>query len=272
MKNKTDDSLNNSFKNLNDRLLETAFAAKGYLRLIYDQLAPFLELHAQIEKMFENVKLIEPSIDWPKTLETLKKIIEELPEQLKETLLLSGKHGWFYDSELPLSNMLKIKRLFEEGKTAEAEAMFISYYKDNLADIELRINTSWSKRAKIITAAFEAHRNGKYELSIPVMLIQADGIFGEIFSLQLCKARHNHQFREAQCDLYAYPLSQPLPLSLNEFEREENFQGLNRHLVLHGKSVDYPSEINSLKTISLLSYVASLPSVTDMVKPIKVNH
>ena len=33
---------------------------------------------------------------------------------------------------------------------------------------------------------------------------------------------------------------------------------LNRHEVLHGESVDYGTEINSLKAISLLYYIASV--------------
>lgn len=46
-----------------------------------------------------------------------------------------------------------------------------------------------------------------------------------------------------------HPLICPLP------ECGANFDGLNRHQVLHRESVDYGTEINSLKAISLLNYV-----------------
>ena len=38
-------------------------------------------------------------------------------------------------------------------------------------------------------------------------------------------------------------------------ERGDPFVGLNRHQVLHGESVDYDTEQNSLKAISLLTYL-----------------
>lgn len=49
-----------------------------------------------------------------------------------------------------------------------------------------------------------------------------------------------------------------LPISANRTERRE--QGiddrvLNRHTIIHGESVQYDSEINSLKAISWICYV-----------------
>ena len=41
-------------------------------------------------------------------------------------------------------------------------------------------------------------------------------------------------------------------------ERESLMNVLNRHEVLHGESVDYGTEINSLKAMSLLYYIASV--------------
>ena len=52
------------------------------------------------------------------------------------------------------------------------------------------------------------------------------------------------------------PLAQTLPIGASKHERPEDFTELNRHVVLHGESLDYGTKINSLKAISLINYVA----------------
>ena len=52
------------------------------------------------------------------------------------------------------------------------------------------------------------------------------------------------------------PLAETLPIGASEYERPTGFDELNRHMVLHGESLDYGTKINSLKAISLINYVA----------------
>ena len=59
------------------------------------------------------------------------------------------------------------------------------------------------------------------------------------------------------------PLSQPLPISASKHERDESFNELNRHQVMHGESLGYGTEINSLKAISLLNYVTQVLRLDD---------
>lgn len=60
-----------------------------------------------------------------------------------------------------------------------------------------------------------------------------------------------------------FPLSHSLPISASEHERGEIFNELNRHQLLHGEVVDYGTEINSLKSISLLNYVTQVLRLDD---------
>ena len=54
------------------------------------------------------------------------------------------------------------------------------------------------------------------------------------------------------------------PLIMARNERPGDFTELNRHQVLHGEVVDYGTEENSLKAISLLNYCATvLPEPAD---------
>lgn len=61
------------------------------------------------------------------------------------------------------------------------------------------------------------------------------------------------------------PLGEILPINASEKERNLRVQGqssatwqeLNRHLVLHGESLDYGTQVNSLKAVSLITYLVS---------------
>ncbi|MED7789604.1 hypothetical protein [Francisella sp. 19X1-34] len=52
------------------------------------------------------------------------------------------------------------------------------------------------------------------------------------------------------------PLAESTPIGASEHEREEGFNLLNRHTVLHGEFLDYGNKVNSLKAISLINYVS----------------
>ncbi len=55
-------------------------------------------------------------------------------------------------------------------------------------------------------------------------------------------------------------LKEHLPITKSAYEREAGFNQLNRHQVVHGESLDYGTETNSLKAISFLFYIATQTS------------
>ncbi len=119
----------------------------------------------------------------------------------------------------------------------------------------------------MIESAFNAHRREKYELSIPVFLAQTDGICKETMDQYLfikqnskpCTAIYvKRTISGAFMKAILSPLSRTLPIEMSTHERPENFNELNRHMVLHGESLDYGTKINSLKVISLINYVVSV--------------
>jgi hypothetical protein len=57
----------------------------------------------------------------------------------------------------------------------------IEHYRATLNEIQKEAEDEFPNRRIILKKAFNAHRHGDYELSIPVMLAQADGIGEEIF-------------------------------------------------------------------------------------------
>jgi len=198
---------------------------------------------------------------------TITETFKKVPAKMKKALKTLGEHGWFLDLEMPMPGIWQLEEAMNDGNIKEAEDALINYFKKRTSKIEDDLCAQFPDRAKILRAAFKAHSRGEYELSIPVFLAQADGICNEITGIQLYQKRNrvpatavyvqrlaNDTFRTA----ILHPLSLTLPISASKYKRGDNFNDLNRHQVLHGESTSYGSEVNSLKAISLLNYVAQV--------------
>ena len=207
-------------------------------------------------------------------VESLCRLAKELPERQRKALQRLGEEGWFLDPEMPANLLQKLELLFDEHPDEMTEWLK-DFFRERLDVIQKKFVASYPHRGHLFQQAFEAHREGKYGLSVPVFLAQADGIFWERTPERQSLFRSRQ--RERAYSEYAsqnsnsltvirlHPLSILLPLWMNEDERAERgdfFGGLNRHQVLHGESVDYDTEVNSLKAMSLLSYLDWILSKT----------
>jgi hypothetical protein len=248
------------------------------------QLEPFLEQQRKLQKALEGIKV--PSYQLPdlspfakqiqqyqKSLsgiitpafEELQRSFRELPPKIQEALLLLAQHGWYLDFNMPLPSLWDIKEAISSGEIDEVEEALVEYFESQLDEIENSFSAQFPHRSHIIASAFKAHRNGEYFLSIPVLLAQTDGICKEVVDQYLFmkkdkKPRTAIYVEQIAADTYKAALLSPLaastPIGASEHEREQGFNLLNRHMVLHGESLDYGSKVNSLKAISLVNYVS----------------
>ena len=210
-----------------------------------------------------------------RTIESFCRFANEQPERDRKALQRLGEGGWFFDPEMPIILLQILVLLFDQHPNKMAEWLR-DFFRKRLDVIEGKLIDSYPHRGHIFRQAFEAHREGKYGLSVPVFLTQADGIFWErtpenqslFISMQrkTASSKYSSQISHRYIEIWLHPLFILLPLWMNKSERDdrsESFVGLNRHQVLHGVSVDYDTEQNSLKAISLLSYLQWILSRTD---------
>lgn len=233
-------------------------------KIALPDLTPLTKQAEEFKKSIEG--LISPAF------EQLQKSFRELPKQTQEALILLGRHGWYSDLEMPLPALWELKKALIEGNVIEAEDALVEYFESRTDEIEKSIVERFPKRQKLINAAFNAHRRQEYELSIPVLLAQTDGICKEVIDEYLFM-KHNKKPRTAiyveqvASDTFTAallsPLAQTLPIGASQHERDKGFSELNRHMVLHGESLDYGSKTNSLKAISLINYVAHVLKAND---------
>lgn len=59
-------------------------------------------------------------------------------------------------------------------------------------------------------------------------------------------------------DLFLSPIKNQTPIMVREVDIRKYPCTLNRHEVLHGVNVNYGTEVNSLKCMSLLIYISDL--------------
>ncbi|MDV5036579.1 hypothetical protein [Vibrio diabolicus] len=248
------------------------------------QLEPFLEQQRSLQKTFEAIKILNyqsPDLSpytkqiqqYQKSLsgiitpafEELQRSFDVLPPKIQEALLLMAQHGWYLDFNMSLPSLWEIKTAILSGEIDDVEKAFVNYFESQLNEIENSFNSQFPNRAHIVTSALKAHRRGEYFLSIPVLLAQTDGICKEVVDQYLFMKKDKKPqtaiyVEQIAADTYKAALLSPLasstPIGASQYEREDGFNLLNRHMVLHGESLDYGSKVNSLKAISLINYVS----------------
>ena len=245
-------------------------------RLAFEFPKPLIEVPRPI------INFHYPAIDVPKPYwrsgswafaEEAAKVLEQitrtqkgfssLDPALRDGMCAMAEAGWFMDEHMPITMVLSMSKRMENDPDG-ADSMLCEYFGKRLYSIEVQICKAYPERRSILAEAFGAHRSGYYSLTIPAFYQQADGIWEYRTSRSLFSnggpSKAAQQYI-ANCEsgesevLYLSPLLSAAPLWQRKWERKSGFVGLNRHQIMHGESVDYPSEINSFKAISFLNYV-----------------
>jgi hypothetical protein len=195
--------------------------------------------------------------------------------------------GWFLGGRFLSAEVGILADLVRNSDLAGAEAMMITYARGEVDHVEELLAQHWPDRTAILSQAFAAHREERYALSVPVFLAQADGIADEVLGVSLYNrdrkdrgqpgTRRAYRDRlEGASDPERHPWTMifgPLEVlcswreSVDDWREgrasEPHYGGLNRHGVLHGLDLEYPTEGNSLRAILLLQYVAGIGAWLD---------
>jgi hypothetical protein len=149
----------------------------------------------------------------------------------------------------------------------EGNKKMVEHYRSVLDEIQKEAEAEFPKRRLILEKAFYAHRQANYELSIPVMLAQAEGIYRDIFSLSPYEVGEKKFKKLIEQKLnsdstklfhgYFLCVTQALDIRKSIKPDAKPPFPFSRHAILHGISTDYATEINALKAVSWLQYLVS---------------
>lgn len=199
--------------------------------------------------------------------DVLARALRQLPPRTQQALLTLGQHGWYLDMHMPMPALWKLEQMLEAGELEQADELLCSSFEEHFGSIASGLYSRYPTRAHILRQAFEAHRAGQYALSIPVLLAQTDGICNDVTAQYLFMRKNDRPSTAQYVAAVAAgtiraailsPLAETLPISQSKHERVDGFDELNRHMVLHGESLDYGTRLNGLKAVSLINYVGQV--------------
>jgi len=193
-------------------------------------------------------------------LKVIGEVCSKLPHAYQEALMKLAYEGWYVDPEWTLEEVYCLLAQVVRGDSEGAKAWVVDYYSKNIDSVEKRLCSGFPKNGKVLSKAFFAHREGHYELSIPVFLIQAESICKSERQCELFGQKARRDLRRTGLSevLSAAPLLNVTPVNASSNERDPVSVALNRHRVIHGEDLDYGTFENSVKALSLLAFVSSV--------------
>lgn len=176
-----------------------------------------------------------------------------------------ASYGWYVDdfSNESLIDTNQCLKYIYGNFPEKLDKYFSEYYCNKIDEIGKKLKSKYTKRKSIISEAFYTHKNNLYHSSICLFITLIDGICDDEFDSKFFKNKKNlpeikSELENEQKDYLNFIIS-PIKKkgAINGWEKELNNYPirLNRHEIIHGKDVNYGNMINSLKLISMLSYI-----------------
>ena len=179
------------------------------------------------------------------------------------------------ESYLTRSELLYVLRVSQDkGNKAVQEYVFRRFRKAKYKVLNLMVRGWWSvpymrKRKKSIRAAISAHKNRQFELAIPTLLPLIDGLAAEIvvgtpnhkkktiYAKDAAK-RYNADEAEVWSECVEQVVFSLMYKDYDFMKARRPPSSVNRHGILHGRIVDYGSELNSYRVILLLDVMVRI--------------
>lgn len=261
---------------------------------------PFLEAYnnsprAQWAKKMEHFNLIHSASErlertfaepvWSKHVRQIEEIAKNLPAAMGvfyEKLSLLSEQGW-YVSPRPFDKVSfsKIPYYLQPENSIEFEELIVEEIEQVLPELISDCQKSFPNRADIFDEIHQLYNNGFYRAVVTLCYTQADGISNEIFNvdffgrngkkdwrlksyLKLRDMEFNHSIGIIrQLDI---PTNEITAYSGSEYLKEENKRksSFNRHLVLHGHSTEYGTQLNAIRAICVLDFLQYLTEAVEL--------
>ncbi|MGD0078510.1 MAG: hypothetical protein ABSB91_07795 [Sedimentisphaerales bacterium] len=241
------------------------------MRRVNESLRPLAELILKIQQQYAPaIRALSNSCNaWIKdnshTIDAIIKFAEQAQywqKQQKQNVVLMAENGWF-----PNWYTFFYK---PEKKSLSLDELMISHLNNCWDDLKTKIIELCPNRKHIIKVAFQLHESENYIASIPLFISQSDGIFCEqmksflfagekpkiVIEQMLCNGELQRGFF-IDILLEPYKIKTQFSEGIRKFNAKDKKKAPNRNGILHGhrEHLDYGTEINSLKSLSLLAFV-----------------
>lgn len=266
--------MNNSFFNSEfmksiQRLTESVQKTFAPLQPLQDYFKRFAAINplGQLNKYFEEHPEIVESL---RRFQNWDKIIAQQAERL-------AKYGWYLCGDLTLidQHMSELLDRADRGEDSPLNDYMMAALNTAKDTIESKAYDDFPIRRNILECAFNSHWSGNYIASVPLLLIQADGVAYDklgcleekfqLFAMQKGKPRFSKILKQAKdccaiesySDVFLSSLGVATMIHGSATDAVNSGNHFNRNAILHGISVSYANELNSYRAYSLFAMLAS---------------
>lgn len=199
--------------------------------------------------------------------------IKRLPDRTRYAQRKLAERSWYLLPQVPASIILQLVEMFDADYVEAVDALMIQMVEHYLEEVEAKLIIEFPRRESSLEAAFALHREERYVASVPLFLMQADGICEETLGTTFFYTKVNNEegviepltravIESLQLEVFTEMMLEPLmsagSISSNPGESKRYPNILNRHEIVHGQNTEYATKINSLKAISLVGYLGGL--------------
>lgn len=225
-----------------------------------------------------NIRTYLESINFDEKLKTFREYARQLEDDTSMFGLIMLEAEFPPHRSIPIIDIPKLVQIYDqEGKdhTRKLIERYFTLFVYNEEQIK-KILKSWvekewlSKRNQILSQAIKGHLKGYYELTIPTLLAQIEGVLVDgMFKLGATQPNKEIQYPEQKNflakvlldDTSVFSFEQQLEkfyvdTILAQFTRGEEIESdLSRHAIMHGEDTEYNTKVKSLKTILVLDTI-----------------
>lgn len=249
-------------------------------------LKPLIQAQEKLQKSLEPLTRLHEQIQ--KNLKPFQRFAEQIAKLTKEAKLekqILLETGWWFTPSLLELPAGQISSAFHKYKSKQKNAitnLFVSVYQKDSCKYLKSVIHNWGKNIYfkpwigIIKNAFGAHSQKKYSLSVPVLLITAEGIAKKycknkrIFKRNM-RSKGGKKIKKALEIVKTSNKSLSLEILFTAIDNQifkdthklkSNPRGyrhfLNRHAIMHGETTEYGTPKNSLRCFMLLDVLSIL--------------
>lgn len=156
-------------------------APQGLVQLVRKMRAQWEERTAAWAKIASRLlpsALTDPGVE--AAAAQLARSFAELPGVLRNVNRELARRGWYLALDVTIPGVKALSSMIEQGREDDIAAALVSHVRSKAEDIQKKAVAAAPRRAGILTEAFAAHREGRYALSVPALLAQADGMFFDL--------------------------------------------------------------------------------------------
>lgn len=265
-----------------DELRKTVEFQQSQLTRILEESSKFY-INDKLINLSSVTRTLEPSVNRILSDITEVKAIRNIAEKrFEKAVNILKEFGWWGISSLSFKTYIEIEKQDDIVDVNEINKIICDFYsKDNFENLESLLlkwkeNKYFNRVSEILEDAVEAHKNGKYTLSIPALMPNIEGIIRYFMSDKygISKRSFAPIYKEFKDnvkgfeDIMAVYVIQYIDKLFCNFDPENpnEVDDFSRHKLLHGFSSHYHSEVNSLKIILYLDEIYNIIEKLSMEK------